>query len=266
MPDGYLVAVAAAFGLLVGSFLNVVVWRVPRGESIVSPPSACPACGHRIRRRDNVPVLSWLALRAKCRDCGVRISARYPLVEAGTAVLFGLAAWLVLSREQGWALPAFAYLAAVAVALSLIDLDVHRLPDAIVLPSYVVALALLALASWNPGGPSDWPALGRAAIGALALFAVYFVMLLVYPAGMGFGDVKLAGLLGLYLGWVGWGALVVGWFAAFLLGGLYAVALLVARRANRRSGIPFGPWMLVGALVGLAAGPALWDAYLGAFT
>jgi leader peptidase (prepilin peptidase)/N-methyltransferase len=264
MPFAYVVTVSAVFGLVIGSFLNVVVWRVPRGESVVSPPSACPKCGHLIRRYDNVPVVSWLVLRAKCRDCGARISGRYPAVESGTAVLFGLAAWLVLSRGQGWAIPAFAYLAAIAVALSLIDIDVHRLPDSIVLPSYGVGVALLALASWNPGGTSDWPALGRAAVGALAMFALYLVILLVYPAGMGWGDVKLAGVLGLYLGWVGWGALVVGWFAAFLLGGLYSVALLATRRASRKSGIPFGPWMLAGAIVGVAAGPWLWETYLAA--
>lgn len=266
MPRAYVVVLAAVLGLVVGSFLNVVVWRVPRRESIVSPPSACPRCGHRIRGYDNVPVVSWLVLRAACRDCGARISARYPLVESGTAVLFALAAWLLLGRGEPWALPAFAYLAAIAVALSLIDVDVHRLPDAIVLPSYGVALALLALASWNPGGASSWPSLGRAAVGGVAMFAVYFVVMFVYPAGMGFGDVKLAGVLGLFLGWTGWGALVVGWFAAFLLGGLYGVALLVARRAGRRTAVPFGPWMLAGALAGVAAGPVLWTAYLGAFT
>ncbi|WP_246056552.1 prepilin peptidase [Cellulomonas cellasea] len=250
---------AALFGAAIGSFLNVVVWRVPRRESVVHPPSACPACGHEIRPRDNVPVVSWLLLRGRCRDCAAPISARYPLVEAGTAVLFALtAAWL----GPSWALPAFLYLAAVAVALALIDLDTHRLPNAIVLPSYPVAAVLLALASANPGGASDWPALLRAAIGCAVLYAVYFLLVLVYPAGMGFGDVKLAGVLGLYLGWVGWGALVVGWFAAFVLGGVFGVALLLSGRAGRKTGIPFGPWMLVGAAVGLLAGEPLLDAYL----
>ena len=265
MLRAYGIILTAVIGLVIGSFLNVVVWRVPRGQSIVSPPSACPKCGHAIRAYDNVPVVSWLVLRAKCRDCGARISARYPAIEAGTAVLFGASAWLVLDRGEAWALPAFAYLAAIAVALSLIDVDVHRLPDAIVLPSYGAALALLALASWNPGGQSDWAALGRAAISGTAMFIVYLVILLAYPAGMGFGDVKLAGVLGIFLGWVGWGALVVGWFAAFVLGGLYSVGLLLARKAKRKTGIPFGPWMLAGALVGVAAGPLLWNAYLGAF-
>jgi leader peptidase (prepilin peptidase)/N-methyltransferase len=254
------VALAAVLGLVIGSFLNVVVWRVPRGESVVSPPSACPRCGHSIRPRDNVPVLSWLVLRGRCRDCHDPISVRYPLVEAGTGVLFGLTAWhLGLS----WALPAFLYLAGISVVLALIDLDTKRLPNAIVLPSYPVGLALLALASWHPGGPSDWPALLRAVIGCVILYAVYFLLALVYPSGMGFGDVKLAGVLGLYLGWVGWGALVVGWFAAFLLGGVFSIGLLLTRKVGRRSGIPFGPWMLLGAAVGIAWGQPIWGWYLG---
>lgn len=145
---GLLVVAATLVGLAIGSFLNVVVWRVPRGESVAHPPSACPRCGHVIRPRDNVPVLSWLVLRGRCRDCAAPISARYPLVEAGTAVLFGLTAWFA---GPAWVLPALLYLAAVSVALALIDIDTKRLPNAIVLPSYPVALGLLALASWNPG-------------------------------------------------------------------------------------------------------------------
>lgn len=248
----WVVALAVAvMGVLIGSFLNVVIWRVPRGESIVHPPSACPRCGHGIRARDNIPVLSWLVLRGRCRDCGEPIVVRYLLVEAGTGALFGLTAWWT---GWSWSLPAFLYLAAIAVALALIDLDTKRLPNVIVLPSYPVALALLALASWNPGGVSTWSSVVRALVGGVALFAVYFMLMVVYPAGMGFGDVKLAGVLGLYLGWVGWGTVVVGWFAAFLLGGVYAIGLLVLGRATRKSGIPFGPWLLLGAVVGLVAG------------
>ena len=256
---GALVVLSVVVGCVIGSFLNVVVWRVPRGESVVSPPSACPRCGHGIRPYDNVPVVSWFVLRGRCRDCAAPISARYPAVEAATGLAFGLVTWWL---GLSWALPAFWYLAAIAIALALIDLDVHRLPDAIVLPSYPVALALLALASWNPTGQSDWGALLRAVIGAVILFVVYFVLLIVYPKGMGFGDVKLAGVLGLYLGWVGWDALVVGWFAAFLLGGIFSIGLLLTRRAKRGTGIPFGPWMLAGAAVGLTLGPVLADWYL----
>ena len=251
-----LVAPVTLLGLLVGSFLNVVVWRVPRGESVVHPPSACPACGNPVRPRDNVPVLSWLLLRGRCRDCSAPISARYPAVEAATAVLFGLVALHV----EPWAVPAFGYLAAIGVALALIDLDTHRLPNAIVLPSYPVLGALLALASWGTG---DWSALVRAVVGGTALWAAYFGLCLAHPRGMGFGDVKLAGLLGGALAWLGWGPFAVGAFGAFLLGGLFAVALLVTGRAHRGSGIPFGPWMLLGAAVGVAVGEPMWSAYLG---
>ena len=257
---GPLLALLGVAGLAVGSFLNVVIWRVPRGESLVRPGSACPKCGHAIRPRDNVPVLSWLVLRGRCRDCHEPISVRYPLVEAGTAALFGLTAWWA---GWTWSLPAYLYLAAIAVALALIDIDTKRLPDAIVLPSYPVAAALLALASWNPGGVSDWSAFVRALLGCAVLFAGYFVLMFIYPAGMGFGDVKLAGVLGLYLGWLGWGELTVGAFAAFLVGGVFSLALLAAGRASRKSGIPFGPWMIAGAAIGVAAGESLWGAYLG---
>ncbi|WP_298457771.1 A24 family peptidase [uncultured Cellulomonas sp.] len=258
---GLLTLLVALLGLAVGSFVNVVVWRLPRGESLSRPPSACPGCGRRVAPRDNVPVVSWLALRGRCRACGMRISTRYPLVEAGTAVLFvAVAARFGLDPGGAWALPAFWYLAAVAVALALIDIDTHRLPDRIVLPSYLVGLVLLAVASAATG---DWAALVRGVVGAAVLWTAYFAMVLAYPTGMGFGDVKLAGVLGLHLGWVGWGALAVGAFAAFVLGGVFAVGLLVTGRASRTSGIPFGPWMLVGAAAGVVVGEPLWAAYLG---
>jgi leader peptidase (prepilin peptidase)/N-methyltransferase len=251
-----LVLACATLGLLVGSFLNVVVWRVPRGESVVSPPSACPGCGHAIRPRDNVPVVSWLLLRGRCRDCGATISARYPLVELATGALFALTAWRV---GLTWALPAYLYLAAIAVALTLIDIDVRRLPNSIVLPSYVVAALLLLLPAAATG---DWQAYLRALLGAAFLFAGYFALAFAYPAGMGFGDVKLAGVLGLYLGWLGWGELAVGAFLGFLLGGVWGVALLLARRAGRKSAIPFGPFMLGGALLAVFVGEAVSQAYV----
>ncbi|WP_432498588.1 prepilin peptidase [Kineococcus auxinigenes] len=248
---------AALLGLLVGSFLNVVVHRVPRGESVVHPASRCPGCGHAVRRRDNVPVLSWLLLRGRCRDCRLPVSARYPLVEAGTAVLFAAVAHLV---GPAWALPAYLYLAAIAVALALIDLDVHRLPDAIVLPSYPVVAGLLLLASALNG---DWAAALRAAVGAVAVFGLYVVLFVAKPGGMGLGDVKLAGVLGMLLGWWGWDALVVGTFLAFLLGGVVALPLVLSGRAGRRSRIPFGPYMLAGALLALLVAEPATDWYLG---
>ena len=253
---------AGLIGLFVGSFLNVVIWRVPRGESVVSPRSACPVCGRQIRVRDNVPVVSWLLLRARCRDCGEPISARYPLVELATGMAFAL---VVLRFGVAWPLPAYVYLSAVAIALSLIDIDVHRLPNAIVLPSYPVMVVLLALASANPGGTSDWPALLRAVLGGAALFALYFALMVAKPGGMGFGDVKLAGILGGALGWLGWGTLVVGAFGAFVVGGVFSIGLLAAGRAGRKSRIPFGPWMILGAALGVALGERVWTGYLALF-
>lgn len=265
-----MVAVLGLFGTLIGSFLNVVVYRVPAGRSIVAPPSACGACGTRIRWHDNLPVLSWLLLRARCRDCGSRISVRYPLVEAGTGVFFGLVVLRFLpavtaaSSVQGViaaALPivAFLYLAAISIALALIDLDVRRLPNAIVLPAYGVGAVLLTAAGLLEG---DVAALVRAAVGCLALGGMYLLLAVIRPGGMGLGDVKLSGVLGLFLGFLGWAPLVVGAFAAFLLGGVFALGLLAARRVGRSSAIPFGPWMLAGAWVGVFAGQQLAVAYL----
>jgi leader peptidase (prepilin peptidase)/N-methyltransferase len=252
---------AGVLGLAVGSFLNVVVYRVPLGRSVVRPASRCPRCGAAIRRRDNVPVLSWLLLRGRCRDCAAPISGRYPLVEGLTGVLFvGVVLRFTVVQDGAWAIPAYLYLAAIGVALALIDLDVHRLPDAIVLPSYPAAAALLALASWGAG---DWQALLRAAEGGAALWVVYLGLSLVKQGAMGFGDVKLAGILGAYLGWLGWGDLAVGAFAAFFVGGLVSVGLLLAKKAGRRTAIPFGPWMLIGAAIGIAVGAPAWEAYLG---
>ena len=156
-------------------------------------------------------------------------------------------------------LVAFLFLAAVSIVLALIDLDTHRLPNAIVLPSYVVGVVLLASAGILG---ADYAALLRAGIGMAALWVAYLLMALAYPGGMGRGDVKLAGVLGLFLGYLGWGPLAVGAFAAFLLGGLFAVGLVMARRANRKSGIPFGPWMLAGAWVGVFFGATIWSGYL----
>ena len=249
--------IAGLLGLLVGSFLNVVVWRLPRGESLAHPGSHCPACGHPIRPYDNIPVVSWLFLRGRCSGCGSRISVRYPLVELGTGILFGLTAWWT---GLSWTLPAFLYLAAIAVALSMIDLDVHRLPDAIVLPSYGVALVLLGLAAALDG---TWDQLLRGVLAGLALFAFYFVLVLVYPSGMGFGDVKLAGVLGLYLGWVSWGAVVLGTFAAFLIGAVVGIVVMVAGKGGRKTKIPFGPFMFVGAGLALVLAQPVVDWYVG---
>ena len=267
------VLVVGFAGLLIGSFLNVVVYRLPAGLSLSTPPSACPTCRTPIKAHDNIPLISWILLRGRCRQCEGPISARYPLVEAGTAVFFGLVALIALanftrssSGSSGLSgtvvLLAYLYFAAISVALGLIDLDTHRLPNQIVLPAYAVAAVLFATASLVDG---HFDSLLRAGVGMAGMFLAYFAMAIAYPGGMGFGDVKLAGLVGIFLGWAGWGALIVGAFSAFLLGGLVAITLLLLRKATRKSGIPFGPWILVGAWTGVGVGNAVFASYLTIF-
>lgn len=250
-----LLASSAVLGLVVGSFLNVVIWRLPRGESVVAPSSHCPFCGSPVRPRDNVPVFSWLLLRGRCRDCRGAISPRYPLVEGLTAAVFVLVAWRIGPHP---ALAAYLYLAAAGVALAFIDFDTRRLPDALTYPSYVVGLVALGVAA--VAGAGHTPFL-RAIEGMALLLAFYLAIVVAYPKGMGLGDAKLAGVLGLFLGWLGWGALAVGAFAGFLTGGLFGLVLLATRRAGRKAAIPFGPFMLVGALIGLLAGTHLAHLY-----
>jgi leader peptidase (prepilin peptidase)/N-methyltransferase len=249
--------VLGVFGLIIGSFLNVVIWRVPRGESIVSPPSHCPGCDRPISPVDNIPLVSWLILRGHCRHCKTSISARYPAVELLTGVLFvGFGARFGLHVD----LAAFEYLAAVGVALAAIDLDHKRLPDVLTLPSYLVGAGLLALAAGlgSGGGGHDYV---RALLGMVALGGFYGIVWFIYPAGMGLGDVKLSGVLGLYLGWLGWGQLVVGAFTAFLVGAVVSVSVVMIRGGDRKTQVPFGPFMLIGVLIGIYAGHPLAHAY-----
>jgi len=259
IPDAFWAILAAVFGLAVGSFLNVVIYRVPAGESVVSPASRCPSCGSPIRRRHNIPVTGWLLLRGRCFDCKKPISPRYPLVEAATGGLFAAVTWRLLAIDQPWALGAYLYLAAAGLALSMIDIDVKRLPNAIVLPSYPVVAILLTIAALGTG---DWWSLARAAIGAAALFAFYFALAFAYPAGMGFGDVKLAGVLGALMGYLSWSALIVATFGAFLLGAIVGVTLILTSRGGRKSVIPFGPFMIGAALITVLADGWLAGGYL----
>lgn len=281
----FLVIAAGVFGLLIGSFLNVVAYRVPAGVSLLRE-SRCPHCDAAIKPWHNVPVAGWIALRGKCAKCKGPISVRYPIVEAITGVAFAIITWwflaaggatLVSARfprstiEHGviaaWALGlvivAFLYFAAISIVLTLIDLDTGRLPNSIVVPSYLVAGILFTATAALIG---DWPTLVRAAIGMSAMYTFYFVLRLVRPRGMGGGDVKLAGVIGIYLGWIGWGALAVGAFAAFVFGGLFGIGLMVAGRAGRKTAIPFGPWMILGAWTGVFAGEAIGHWYVNLFT
>ncbi len=266
-------AIVGVLGAAIGSFLNVVIYRVPAGISVVHPPSACPSCSARVRPYDNIPIVSWLVLRGRCRDCAAPFSGRYALVELVTALAFaGIAAWQLPALLAAPSTPstvagalvmlALLYFAAISIALAAIDLDTHRLPNVIVLPSYAVLAALLGAAAI---ATADLESAARAAAGAGILFGGYLLLALISPRGMGMGDVKLAGAIGLVLGWFGWSALVVGTLAAFLLGAIVGVALIVARRASRSTGIPFGPWMLGGAWVGILLGEPIARGYLALF-
>lgn len=262
---GVVLVFAGLFGLVIGSFLNVVISRVPAGVPLTRE-SRCPSCGAAIRPWQNIPVVSWLALRGRCAECGSGISARYPMVELATGLAFVVVASVFLQASTYATVPvvlAYLYLASISIALALIDLDTHRLPNPIVLPAYAVLGVLLLVAAFLGG---DWWALGRAAIGGAAMFVFYVVLRVIRPAGMGGGDVKLAGVLGIALGWIGWGALIVGAFAGFLIGGVVGVALMAFRRANRKTAIPFGPWMLAGAWTGIFVGEQIAHWYIGLFT
>jgi len=258
MDASFVAPIAALFGLIFGSFINVAAHRIPAGKSVVSPPSACPSCDHPIRARDNIPVLSWLMLRGRCRDCGERISPRYPIVEAATAALFA-ATVVVIGVEPE--LPAYLWFMGVSITLALTDIDVHRLPNRILYPSTVVGAALLLIAAVVDG---DLGSFGRALAGGAFYFVLFLVLALLARGGFGMGDVKLAFFLGLFLTYQSWDVLGAGIALGIGVGGVWAIALLVARRANRKAKIAFGPAMILGAYAALVFGQGLADWYLGA--
>lgn len=247
-----LIAFAAAFGLLIGSFLNVVVYRLPNGVSVVSGRSECPQCHHQIRAYDNVPVFSWLLLRGQCRDCATPISARYPLVEGVTALLWALVAAVAVDTVD---VVLGIVLVTALVPVTLIDLDHRRIPNAITLPAAIVAL--VAGTAIDPGGE-----LWRVAAGlGAALFLL--VPAMVRPDGMGIGDVKLAGVLGLCLG----PAVAVALLVALVSGTLFGLVLAARTGVEkaRKTQIPFGPYLAFGGVVAIAVGQPVIDAYLNNF-
>jgi len=242
---------AGTFGLAIGSFLNVVAYRLPRLESLVRPRSRCPQCQTQIRSRDNIPVLGWLLLRGRCRDCGTPISARYPLVEAATALLCALV--VVVKGVEPEALLGIAFVL-LLVPITLIDLEHRIIPNKLTLLGAVVGLLLVGLLF-----PDH---LDESLIAAAAAGGFFLVAALVYPAGMGMGDVKLAAVMGIFLG----RAVAPAIFVALLAGSLIGVALIARHgAAARKRGIPFGPWLALGGLVALFVGDAIVDWYLGTF-
>ena len=252
------VAVAVVCGLLglaVGSFLNVVIYRVPRKESVVRPRSRCPGCGTQLADRDNIPVLSWILLRGRCRTCGEPISARYPLVELGTAALFVSAA---LRFGLDWVLPAYLVFFAALVAVTFIDLEHYIIPNRIVYPTLFVSVPLLVLAA---AAQNEWSELLRAGEGAALAWGFLLVVHLIQPRGMGFGDVRLAAVLGLFLGWLDLRHVFLGLFGGFLFGSVSSIVLIALRRRGRKDQIPFGPFLAAGAVAAVLFGSPIINWY-----
>jgi leader peptidase (prepilin peptidase)/N-methyltransferase len=256
-PDAFTLVVCALLGLVIGSFLNVVVWRLPRGESIVHPGSHCPHCDAPIGPADNIPVVSWLLLRGRCRRCRAPISVRYPLVELASGALW---AAMALRFGPNWALPAYLVLVSALLALSLIDLDTFLLPNRIVYPLAVALVALFGLAAVLEDAGDAYV---RALLGGLAAFAFFLTVHLVAPRGMGFGDVKLSFCLGIALGWLSWGSVFLGLFLGFLLGAVVGVTLIATGTRTRKDHVPFGPFLAAGTVLAILAGQPLLDLYLG---
>jgi leader peptidase (prepilin peptidase) / N-methyltransferase len=252
-----LVAFVSLVGILVGSFLNVVIGRVPEGRSVVHPPSACPRCDSHIGPRDNIPILSWMLLRAKCRNCSLPISARYPLIEALTGALFGLTAWRV-----GWTpeLPAVLLFVAGGIVLSAIDIEHYRLPNAVVYPLLGLVGGALVVAA----GMSSWSRLVWVAAGAVVAAGLLFtIVLLTRGRGMGMGDVRLALVLGAVTGWYGPGRVAVGLFLGFLVGSVVGIGLAVRTGKVKGVKMPFGPSLITGAFIAVLWGGNVWDWYRG---
>ena len=246
-----LLALFAPLGLIIGSFLNVVAYRLPRGESLVKPRSRCTTCGTEVRALDNVPLLSWLVLRGRCRHCSAQISARYPVVELVTGVVFVLVA---VARGPSTELLVDLPFAAMLIAVADIDLEHRIVPNRILAPMAVWAVAASAVVQ-----PDKLPEL---LIAGAAAFAFLLVAALAYPAGMGMGDVKLAGVMGLYLGL----SVAPGMLIAFLTGSVVGIAIMLRHGADaRKRGVPFAPFLALGGLVGLVAGPELIDLYTRTF-
>jgi leader peptidase (prepilin peptidase)/N-methyltransferase len=245
-------SVAGFLGLILGSFLNVVSYRLPRGESLSRPASRCPGCDTPIKPYDNVPVLSWLLLRGRCRSCGTQIAWRYPLVELATAVLLALTVVVIGPNEDVWLGLAFVLL---LVPVTVIDIDFRIIPNKLMIAGTIVALAILALTS-----PGDIP---EHLIAAAAAGGFLLVAAVAYPAGMGMGDVKLAFVMGLFLG----REVGVAMLAGLLAGSIVGIAIMARKGTaeGRKTAIPFGPFLALGGFVGLLAGDPIVDWYLRTF-
>jgi leader peptidase (prepilin peptidase) / N-methyltransferase len=255
MNDWLTTLVAAGFGAIVGSFLNVCIYRLPRGASIVSPPSACPSCGRGLAWYDNIPIVGYIALRGRCRWCRTAISAQYPIVEAITAVLFAYCWW---QFGASLALASTIILGCALIVLFAIDLEHHLLPNVITLPGIGVGFAFSFL------GPPGWR---DSLLGILGGGGVLFLIAEMYyrirhEEGLGMGDVKMLAMIGAFLGWK---LTLVTLMMASVAGSVIGVALIVTRRGDMKYALPFGTFLALGAAVSATVGTGLLDWYLGLY-
>jgi leader peptidase (prepilin peptidase)/N-methyltransferase len=253
VTEAQLIAFAAMLGLCVGSFLNVVIYRLPRGESLVFPPSRCPKCGHKLSWFENIPLVSWLVLRGRCRRCGTRISMQYPIVEAVTAIA---AVLVVLTTPVSLVLASRLVLTAILIALFVIDLELQILPNAITLPGIVVGF-LFSL--FGPPGPVS--SLLGIVLGGGVLYgiaAAYYVVR--REEGMGMGDVKMLAMIGAFLGWQ---AVLLTLVLSSLVGAIVGVALMASKNEGLKYALPFGTFLSIAAFVTMLFGAPFIDWYFG---
>lgn len=252
----FLVITGVFLGLAIGSFVNVVAHRVPLGVSVVRPRSACPRCSHEIEPRDNIPVVSWLLLRGRCRHCRQGVSVRYPIVEALTPVLFVVVVVVIGAR---WTVPAYWWFVGVTITLTLTDLDHKLIPNRILFPGTAIGAALLLVGGLLDGELNRF---GWGIVGGVGFFVGLLIIALVAKGGFGYGDVKLAFLLGLFTAYQRPAFTFLAAFLAFLGGGVISILLLIFRIKGRKDAIPFGPYLVLGAYLALAVGNGILDWYL----
>lgn len=256
------IGIVFIFGAIFGSFLNVVIYRVPRKESLL-PDSHCPQCDYKIKSIHNIPIFSWLFLQGKCFNCKKPISYRYPLVELLTGIVFAIvfASFYPITLVSWVEVVGLLVFAFITIALCFIDWELYILPNAIVYPAYALVLVFVG-AGLMSGSNVD---IVRAFIGLIISGLFYFILWFIAPKGIGLGDVKLAPLLGFITAYYGWGPFIISIFSAYLLASIYSVIVMVKNGKGLKSAIAFGPWMLIGVWVGMFWGTPLFDTYTALF-
>ncbi len=248
--------IAFVFGTIVGSFLNVCIYRIPKGLSIVLPPSHCPSCSAPIKPYDNIPIVSFLLLRGKCRSCKAKISPRYPIVEALNGLMYVLVIWRF---GPGWSTPVFFAFCSALIVITFVDLDIQIIPDVITLPGIVIGLMAGSLILPDPFERSSLLGFKHAVIGLASGGIVFYVIAVLSRGGMGGGDIKMMAMIGAFAGWK---SVLLTTFAGSLLGSFVGICLMIFKGKGRKTKIPFGPFLALGALISLFYGQEITAFYL----